>query len=95
MQKEKLMQFLSKAIDNGARITITLHGDGVKKEVAERTTMQFGELVDAPVTVEQGDNFKWFCVDDKNFRLSHFHEESNHTNFLEEDVDLSGSAEIA
>lgn len=95
MQKEKLMQFLSEAIDNGATFSITLHGNGVNKEDAEKATLQFGELVGAPVTIEKGDTFKWFCVDSNKFKLSHFHEESQLSNFLEEDVDLSGSAEIA
>ncbi|KQL20502.1 hypothetical protein [Cytobacillus solani] len=97
MQKEKLMQFLSDCIDKNMGISIVRTSTNTTEEEAKEFAMRLSEIVEAPLKITQGDKHEWFSVDGKKISGSFFHENSDKgsSHFMEEDVDLSGSAEIA
>lgn len=93
MNKEKLMQFLSDAIDKGATIDICLHGNGESKETAESRIKEFNEIIGNTKVVEhESDHFKWFRASNLHLGLSHFYDVVP-SHFMEEDVDLTGGVE--
>ncbi|MED3575787.1 hypothetical protein [Cytobacillus praedii] len=94
MQKEKLMQYLSEAIDKGLRISVASFSSNVNKEVAVEFAARLSDLAEAPVREIESEGSKWFSVKGSNLEGDFFFD-TRVTGFMEEDVDLSGSAEIA
>lgn len=90
MSKEKLMQFLSNAIDNGANINILFYGHKDSKQTAEKRIKEFSEIIGVEKIVEhENGSHKWFRTENQfTAGMSHFY------GYLEEDVDLSGGEEI-
>lgn len=95
MNKQKFMELVSKAFDEGARIDILNYGIGIKKDAAEEVANKFGESVGVPVkeVTSVASDGKWFVVEEANVHVS-FHYD-NPDSFLVEDVDLDGMEEDA
>ncbi|KOP81971.1 hypothetical protein AMS60_05415 [Bacillus sp. FJAT-21945] len=100
MQKEKLMQFLSEAIDNGAEISIFLGQFNRNKDftpVTRKDAFRLAGLVQEAIGGEikeivHKEVCDRFDIETDNFKIAIAH--SPHR-YMIEDVDLSGSAEIA
>jgi hypothetical protein len=89
--KEKFLQFISEAIDNGANIGISFYSEGIKENEAEEKSLEFSNIVGGEVT-EAMDNersHRWFKVRTERFDLSVFHDNSNDKKYMMEDVGLS------
>ena len=97
MEKEKLMQFLSDCIDKNMSISIVRTSTNATEEESKELAMRLSEIIGVPLRIAQGDKHEWFSVNGKKISGSFFHENSDKgsSHFMEEDVDLSGSAEIA
>lgn len=92
MNKEKLVQFLSDAIEEGANFSITFYGNGVSKEQAKEKAVQVMDIVNGKLDVaESDDHWEWYRVLAENFHVAVFHEESwPKKSYMEEDVVLDG-----
>lgn len=95
MDKDKLMKFLSEAIDNGAGISITSYGREMSKKEAEKNAVELSNIINGKKEEVVHDTHQWFSAQSEKIRIDFFHEESVIKNFLEEDVDLSGGEEHA
>lgn len=95
MNKQKFMELVSKAFDEGARIDILNYGIGIKKDAAAEIAKEFGESVGVSVKEVNAvcGESKWFVVEEANVHVS-FHYD-NPEGFLVEDVDLDGMEEDA
>ncbi len=94
MNKEKLMQFLSDAIDKGARIDVLIHGNGHTKEQAETVCNRFSEIVGGKIEEINSGDLIWYKVKTEQISLDHFHNISHkHSHFMQEDVDLGGMSD--
>ena len=94
MNKEKLMQFLSDAIDKGAAIDVCIHGNGNTKEQAETVCNRFSEIVGGKIEEINNDDIIWYKVKSEKISLDHFHNRSHkHSRFMQEDVDLGGMSD--
>ncbi|MEH7255081.1 hypothetical protein V7111_23500 [Neobacillus niacini] len=94
--KEKFLQFISEAIDNGADISVSFYiSSELSENKAEEKAVEFTNLVGGEVTEEKGQNFRWFKVNGDRFDLSAFHANSHDKKYMVEDVDLTGGEEIA
>jgi hypothetical protein len=93
MNKEKFMQFISEAIDNGAKIELLFYGTDEHKQKAEQRIKEFSEIVGgAHIAEKTSETHKWLVADvPSKVYMSHFYDHD----YLEEDVDLTGGEEIA
>jgi len=62
MDKERLMQFLSDAIDMGFDIEVRHIGDNTSKEQAQAMAKRFSSIVGGEVKEAQGEYFNWLTV---------------------------------
>ncbi|WNS74278.1 hypothetical protein RRV45_15310 [Bacillus sp. DTU_2020_1000418_1_SI_GHA_SEK_038] len=92
VNKEKLMEFISNAIDNGAQIEMSFNSFGRSREDAEKLAAELSGITDEPVNLIQSNGVKWLSVGNisANFRGTFFY-----SNYMVEDVDLSGGEELA
>jgi hypothetical protein len=95
--KEKFLQFISEAIDNGAHMDISFYGSEMSESEAEEKTIEFANLVGGEVTEETNveKTYRWFKVRTERFNFSGFHTSSNDKKYMIEDVDLSEKVEEA
>jgi hypothetical protein len=91
--KEKFLQFISEAIDNGAHVGISFYSGNFNESNAEEKAIEFTNIVGGEVTEESNDirSYRWFKVRTERFDLSMFHANSNDKKYMIEDVDLSGT----
>lgn len=99
MNKEKLMQMISDAIDNGADITVhvpqfkkTQKWEPVTKEEVEHKAIEMSQLLNREIEQRNSEHAHAFTVDNGQYRFVY-----SYIPFMEEDVQLDGmgSEEIA
>lgn len=94
MNKEKLLDFISKAIDDGAVINILIHGLDKTEIQAKKATREFGKIIGVEPHEEIGEAMVWQKVSSDQFVLDHFYAESEE-NFMKEDVTFGGDDNAA
>jgi hypothetical protein len=87
MNKEKMMEFISKAIDEGARIDIIFNSSGKSMKDAADTSLDFALITGGHTEIVNYNGNTWYKVKTDKFQLDHFY---NREKFMVEDVDLSG-----
>jgi hypothetical protein len=93
MDKEKLMQFISDAIDKGAKIEVGFYSStSMTQEEANGRAKELSEIVGSAVVVAESSDCEWFKVESEQVLGCFFYKNSfKNFRWMEEDVDLSGS----
>lgn len=86
MNKQQIMEFLSKAIDEGAGIQIIINGFKLTDAEAKARCQEFSQIVGAETEDVNFSNSHWYRVWGKQFKLDHFYD----SEYMKEDVDLTG-----
>lgn len=91
MNKEKLMQFLSEAIDNGAKVELLFFGNGESKQTAEKRIKEFSEIIGEEVIERHNNDTTWFKTEKSLVAaMAHFYD---YDEYMQEDVRLDGEAD--
>lgn len=88
MNKQELLNFISKVIDNGGRIEITQYGWNTTKAEAEQFAQELQVITGNTVVAHGGERTRYFQVGNGMDRvLGHFF----YSPYLVEDITLDGS----
>ena len=93
-KKQKLLDFISKSIDEGFMITISSFGSNSKDE-AIKLASELCAITNEPVHNEKYSSSQSYQVGDINSQIRGQFFYGSTTLFLEEDVDLSGKEDVA
>ncbi|MFT8319300.1 MAG: hypothetical protein ABF649_00525 [Bacillus sp. (in: firmicutes)] len=94
MNKQKFMEFVSKAYDKGFYITIADYSPQTTKAEAMEVAAELSEVLELPVHKEDYKSTHSYEVGSVNEKIrGHFF--YGPVNFLDEDVDLSGGEDVA
>lgn len=87
MEKEKFMEFVSRAFDSDAKIDITFFSDANTEESAKALAEEFAQIVERKVEELSSSDYssRWFKVDGRH-QVSIFHQNSRDKKLLKEQL---------